>query len=263
MKNKKKTLLWKITGKELSGDSFLFGTMHLRDSTAFAHIDLAKKAIQETTVFATEFDLGDADPAVFQQALMLPEGQTLSGLLSRSLYARLKKCLQKLGGEELLLADTLKPYFFTNFISERMMSEDNSQPLDAALWEYALSEGKIMKGVETFEEQVAIMYAIPLDYQVKTLKDTILNMSKFKKHLRQTTRLYEEAALDKLHKAAKKSVKGIRKLMLTDRNHIMADRIHDMTKQSTATFAVGAGHLMGKNGLIRLLKNKGLSVKPA
>lgn len=255
-------MLWKITGQHLSGDSFLFGTMHLRDSTAFAHLDQAKNAIRATEIFATEFDLSDADPAVFQQALLLPEGLTLSGLLSKSLYKKLKKCLKKLGGAEMLQADTLKPIFFTNFITEKMMSDDNSQPLDAALWEIAAGMGKIMKGVETFEEQVEIMYAIPLNYQVKTLKDTVLHISKFNKHLRKTTQLYEAAELEKLHKAAKKSVKGIRKLMLTDRNIIMAERIHEMAGQHTTTFAIGAGHLMGKQGVIRLLKERGLTVKP-
>jgi uncharacterized protein YbaP (TraB family) len=38
--------------------------------------------------------------------------------------------------------------------------------------------------------------------------------------------------------------------------------IVDLTKKSSCFIAVGAGHLAGENGLIRLLRNQGFSVKP-
>jgi len=54
----------------------------------------------------------------------------------------------------------------------------------------------------------------------------------------------------------------LRKMMIDDRNFIMADRIAKMTSQQTAFVAVGAGHLGGKKGVLRLLKLKDIKLKP-
>jgi uncharacterized protein YbaP (TraB family) len=42
----------------------------------------------------------------------------------------------------------------------------------------------------------------------------------------------------------------------------MANRIAEFTNQHTIFAAIGAGHLGGKKGVLRLLKKKGFTVKP-
>lgn len=52
------------------------------------------------------------------------------------------------------------------------------------------------------------------------------------------------------------------KAMLTDRNNNWAEKMPEMMKNESSFFAVGGAHLMGKNGVIQLLKSKGYTLKP-
>ena len=74
--------------------------------------------------------------------------------------------------------------------------------------------------------------------------------------------LYEQADIQKLYKVARRSTKGSRRLLLFDRNVIMARRIADLSQEMTLCAAIGAGHLAGKKGVLQLLKSAGFAVKP-
>ena len=51
-------------------------------------------------------------------------------------------------------------------------------------------------------------------------------------------------------------------MMLTKRNQEWLTKMPEMMKANPTFFAVGAGHLLGKNGVIQLLKDKGYKVTP-
>jgi uncharacterized protein YbaP (TraB family) len=76
------------------------------------------------------------------------------------------------------------------------------------------------------------------------------------------TTLYLEGDIQKLYKATKKGSGKLRKILLFNRNKIMANRIDQFAKEETFFAAIGAGHLGGEKGVLRLLKLKGWKVKP-
>ena len=80
--------------------------------------------------------------------------------------------------------------------------------------------------------------------------------------IRKMTRQYEEANIQQLYKSVRKSAKGLRKLLLYNRNIIMADRIAEMAAEQSICVAIGAGHLGGSKGVLRLLKQRGLKLSP-
>ncbi|HJW29526.1 MAG TPA: TraB/GumN family protein, partial [Saprospiraceae bacterium] len=51
-------------------------------------------------------------------------------------------------------------------------------------------------------------------------------------------------------------------LLLNNRNRNWIPRIGEWMRKGTTLFAVGAGHLGGKNGVIRLLQKAGYKVTP-
>jgi uncharacterized protein YbaP (TraB family) len=53
----------------------------------------------------------------------------------------------------------------------------------------------------------------------------------------------------------------MRKALLFDRNKIMARRFAEMARQNSLFCAVGAGHLAGQKGMLRLLKKQGFKVR--
>ncbi len=52
------------------------------------------------------------------------------------------------------------------------------------------------------------------------------------------------------------------KYLISDRNHVMADRAVPIIDKGNAFIAVGALHLPGKEGIIELLRAKGYLVTP-
>ena len=134
--------------------------------------------------------------------------------------------------------------------------------VDNFLWTMAGDMGNTRLGVESYMEQYEIMIKIPIQIQVKSLKSIAKNVNRFKKDLEKTCQLYQDQKIDKLYKMTKRQLGGLRQLLLYRRNERMSDAIHDMLSNSASFIAVGAAHLSGKYGILRLLKSKGYQIKP-
>ena len=264
MKKNKKSLVWQIIPPsvyEAKKASYILGTMHVRDARAFQFEHLFYVAIQKCEAFATEFNLDNMQNQT-DFTLSLPDGLQLSDVIKPKTFERISHVVEQKMGMSLLHFNALKPIIITNMLTESVLSSDRLMSLDETLWRFASENGKILRGIETFEEQVEILNKMSLDEQIKGLKDLASNFSKFRKQLLAMTKLYEHADIQKLYKAAKKTAKGSRRLLLYDRNEIMAQRIAEMSSEMTLCAAIGAGHLAGQKGVLRLLKNKGFQVKP-
>jgi uncharacterized protein YbaP (TraB family) len=97
--------------------------------------------------------------------------------------------------------------------------------------------------------------------QLKGLKDMALNFGRYRRNLKRTAELYMESDLSKITKKAKSTAAGMRKLLLYDRNILMADKIAEIASEKSLFAAIGAGHLGGKKGVLYLLKKKGFGVR--
>ena len=262
MKKNKKSLLWKIESPDYPKPSFLFGTMHVKDQRAFHYESIVFTKITLCEAFASEFNLEDAKIKATSESMDLPDGMRIDELLSPRQFAKLNKIFKKQTGQKLELFIHSQPLLITNILTETILSKDMPFSLDEHLFRFAKQQNKIILGVETFEEQLEILNKIPLKLQLKSLVEIAKNIKRFRKQILQMTKVYESGDIQKIFKSAKRSTKGLRKILLYDRNEIMAHRIGKMVLDQTTLFAVGAGHLGGKKGILRLLKKDGLSVKP-
>ena len=264
MKKNKNSLVWQITPQNTEGgqnSSYVLGTMHVRDARAFQFEHLFYEKILNCEAFATEFNLDDIQNQT-DFTLALPNDLQLHNVIKPKTFAKISRVVEQKMGLPLVHFSSLKPIIVTNMLTESVLSSDRLMSLDETLWRFAAENGRLLRGIETFEEQVEILNKMSLEEQIKGLKDLASNFSKFRKQLLNMTRLIEQADILKLYKVAKKTAKGNRRLLLYDRNHIMAERIADMTKEMTLCVAIGAGHLAGQKGVLNLLKKKGFEVKP-
>jgi uncharacterized protein len=263
MKNKKKTLLWKIEGEDLPGPSYVFGTMHVRDRRAFQNREQIYTRIDACDAFAIEFHLEEIAAGIDPQFLSLPDGATLDRLIPARKYDKIRRIFQKSAGLDIHPLRRMKPILLTNLIDNRIFSDDMALALDEHLWQYAGRQGKLRLGVETYEEQLAILANIPIQTQIDGLLWMAGNLGRHRKALLRMAELYESGDPVRIFKAAKRGAREFRKLLLYNRNAIMAERIAEMARQQTTFFAIGAGHLGGKKGVLRLLKREGgLWVRP-
>ncbi len=262
MKKKKQTLLWKIEGKKISGNAYVFGTMHVKDRRAFGFKEQVEQAILQCDSFASEFNLEEANHNLTATSMDLPNGQTLEDLISPKKYKKIKKVFFKQTSLDLDLLKHSKPMVVFNILSEAILSSDMQDSLDVYLWKFAKENEKVTLGIETLEEQLAIMEKISIEYQLKSLLTIAKSFKKFRKQTLKLTEYYENGQVQELYKASKKSLGPMRNIILYDRNYIMADRIAKLCQEQSIFTTIGAGHLPGKKGVLRLLKGKGFKVKP-
>jgi len=262
MKKKKKSLLWKIENSKNEAPSYVFGTMHVRDQRAFKFKKVVEEKILECDAYAAEIDLNEVDHMSMADSMDLPENQLLSDILKPKIYKKIDKIFKKIIGVPLLHFEHSQPILISNILTERLLSADMPLSLDATLYEFAVENKKITLGIESFEEQLKILSKFSMDFQVKSLHWMAKNFKKYRKQLMKMTAYYETADIQKLYQATKKNTKGLRKILLYDRNLIMAERITALAKEQSIFVAIGAGHLAGQKGVLRLLKREGFKVRP-
>lgn len=257
----KNSLLWKITPPG-GPDSYLFGTMHVRDLRAFGWLETAQKHIAACEVFATEFDFSDADETALANALRLPNDATLDTFLKPGVWKNLEiYCREKLG----IPAETMRrqhPMTVMTALSTASLLDESAHSLDETLWHHARDLGKITTGVETFADQLETLRKIPFEQHLKSLTWLLKNYGQQKRRLKKMMNWYAQGEIQQLYKAAKKDAKGMRRILLYERNALMVKRFEEIANQQSLFCAVGAGHLAGGKGMLRMLKKAGFKVKP-
>ena len=260
-KSTSKTLLWRVYKDDPSACHYIMGTIHTATREAMAFRELAEGCINRVSIYAGEMNLDAVDSTTLTSYLMLPNDQKLTDLLPPKKYQKFKSLILKI--YDLDLDDFIRftPFYISNMLAEQSLEQTASMALDYALWRYASLEGKEMHGLESFQEQCAIMEQIPLDYQLKAFKDGLRNISQNQKKINSLNKMYAQGELEKLYKSSKKSMGGIRTLMIYDRNQNMLNRILELFNQKSCFIAVGAAHLAGDKGILAGLKRADYKIK--
>ena len=236
--------------------------MHITDQRAFAHFDKIRSLMQSCEVFANEIDLAQsADPKLL--ALMhLPPENSLSNLLSKKDYLRLDKILKNINGPSIEMFENIIPMQTMGALSNQVLGAENHEVLDFALYNIATELQLEKTGLETLEDHMIVLKTIDIDEQIKMLKAVIRNFRSYKKLTIKMLDLYLEGNVQKIYKIGRKNVRKFNKVLLLNRNIIMKDSFLTISRDQRLFAAIGAGHLGGKNGLLRLLKKHGKKVTP-
>ena len=253
-------MLWKIQAPNNGPVSYLFGTMHVRDLRAFGWLDMAKAHLAECEVFATEFDFAETDQAALSAALELPDGKDLQQFLSPQAWRNLDRYAKKKFGSSAEAFRHQHPMTVSTALSMAFLMEESAHSLDETLWQHARSLGKTTTGVETFADQLETLQKIPFEQHLKGLTWMLKNYGRHKTRLKKMMSRYANGEIQALYQSAKKDAKGMRKILLYRRNYLMAKRFESIAKDQSLFCAVGAGHLAGGKGMLRLLKKAGFIV---
>lgn len=261
-KKKRQSLLWELSIGDSKPKSYLFGTMHVKDYRAFIFQDIVTEYIDSCKIFATEFDLRERTQLNDPNIAKIPDGHTLRGILGEHKYKRTRKSIKRSFNIDLDQVLTTLPIFIINLLTEKVLVSSNSIPLDTFLWQYAENTHRDLRGVETYAEQLMTLDQIPLNYQVKSLIEIAAQPQKFRKQINKLIEMYVKNDVIGLYKKSKKSLGKQKKLLLYNRNKVMAERINMLIHEQSSFVAVGAAHLSGKHGLITLLKKSKIKSKP-
>lgn len=262
-----KGLFWQIDVKDVA-PSYLFGTIHSADPRVINLPTVVENKFKQADSVSLETLMNLVNIMRMNAAMMTfsPKEQ-LQNLLSPEHYERVLAAL-KAHEVPTSMAKNLKPWAVMMTLS--MPKTKNKDFLDLVLYQRAHKAKKQLHGLETVEEQLAIFEAMSISDQVKLLVSTLdyleelpdifekLHQLYLARDLKGMLQLMNEQIESSPEQALMQSFYGE---LLEKRNIRMLERMKPRLAEGNAFIAVGAAHLAGEKGLVKLLKEAGYSVK--
>lgn len=259
------TLLWEISGKGLTKPSYLFGTFHLlcRDDINFSAA--LRKAVAGSDEIYLELDMDD--PAILLQGIMLmsmKDGKKLKDLYSAEEYKRVSDYFKDSLKITLGLFGSMKPEFLMAFLYPKLMPCKSVSSVEEEIMELTGADAKKINGLETMAMQAAVFDSIPYETQAKELLKAIDSIGTSKANFELLLKAYLNQDLDSLERMMFSPEFGgelNQDILLDKRNANWVGQLKEIMKKKSVFVAVGAGHLVGKKGLITLLRAEGYMVR--
>lgn len=258
-------LLWEIT--PASGKpSYLFGTIHSDDSRVINLPIPVKSKFEQARVFCAEMKMDMATQIRMSQGMMYLNGQRLNQKIDESLYRKTVSLVANYGIPE-TMAPMLKPWAAGLMLS--IPKPETGMFLDYMLYQNAQEAGKELCGLETPAEIVDMFDNTPLQTQVNLLRSAVREYPNMDKTFEEMLKLYLARDLaglsDYSDKELEKSGKDVSALvndkLVAMRNRNMLKTMQEHLSKGHAFIAVGALHLPGEYGMLRMLEDQGYRVK--
>ena len=260
------SLLWEVSGNGLSQSSYLFGTFHLMCKNDIHFSGQLTTAVGRAEKIYMEMDMDD--PAIMLGGLLLmnmKDGKTLQQLYSAAEYKRLEIFFRDSLHTPLSFLQKMKPFFLEALLYPKMMPCKTISGVEEELMKVAKLQKKEIKGFETMEFQASVFDSIPYEEQAKELLKSIDSMAVNKNNFDTMMNVYKSQQINEIENLFSKSEAGMQDhqdLLLNDRNKNWVAQLKTIMKTTPVFVAVGAGHLVGKLGLIALLRKEGYTVQP-
>lgn len=263
-----KSLLYQIYGNGLTQPSYLFGTIHIMNNEDFSIGKNVEKKLKSATKLVMELDLGEADLADLATKSLFPEGKSIQDYISEEDYDTLKTFFADSVGVEPMVFEMayskMKPIFMEQLIYFKYVGE-NPSSYENSFSDIAESKNIAVVGLETFNEQLALLNEFPLEEQIQHLLHTVKHYSQESKNMDILFDLYINQDIEGLFQFATSSdatSDEFEETLIYKRNNKWIPEIINLIRQNSSFIAVGAGHLGGPQGLIKLLRDKGYTVEP-
>ncbi len=169
--------------------------------------------------------------------------------------------------------DKMKPVALSTSLSlavymKKSKSFNPMELLDNYFQMLALQNGKSVKGFETVDFQIGVLYDKELQKQVDDLMCMVDHFDETTSIVDRITEAYFTQNLQQLEAILEVEMEGEcaatpeeEAALLDNRNRNWVDMMPDMMTQQPTLFVVGAGHLCGEQGVLKLLENLGYTVE--
>lgn len=251
-------LIWEVSKN--SKTNFIYGTIHTQDMMATRFPAKVRLGIYRSQTYLMEIMLNQESNDIFRKAMFYKDGQSLEGKIDPVLIQVLGNQLVDYGYEK-TDAKRIKPWAAYSTIGAP--KPIRAYTLDQVLMNFAISRGNKIIGIETMQELVESMASVDETDQITILEDTICNRPTI---VSETRNLVEMHMHDNLLGMVKfneqphhdeRVFERYMQAMVYDRNKKMLQRILPYFEKGSAFAAVGALHLPGEKGLLKLLADEG------
>jgi len=259
------SLLWRIEGKGLSKPSYLFGTIHMICSEDYFWTDQMQRCLHAADKICLEMDMDDPQLLTEIATGMIDRaGKQLKDYFTPEEYQKLSDYMRDSIGTDIRFIQQMKPAILLSLFAGKSLNCPSQVSYEQNIMDDAKKENKEIIGLEAAKEQLDLLNNIPADSIVKEVLSSIETPSDTRQEYAALVEAYKAQDLPRLYELVQNEhdLGEGTSAFLDARNKKWISRISEKTKNNSVFFAVGAGHLWGKNGVIQLLKNAGYTVTP-
>ncbi len=264
-----KSLLWQVSRDDKS--IFLLGSIHyLRkenyplNQTILNALDASKRLVLEIDLNRTSAE--SAQRSTLEKAIYR-DGTNLAQNVSPETYQLASRRANELGLDMRIL-DPMKPWFAALTmvaINLQRMGLDPKFGVDRHLAEQAKSSGKPTSGLETLESQLGIFDQLSKREQESMLRETVGELERLDRDINEIVQSWlkgDHHRLTTLLLTGMQEYPDLYEKVLVERNRRWVADIEKLVQQGGgAMVVVGAAHLVGKDGVVEMLKTKGYRVE--
>lgn len=251
--------LWEVSRN--GATSHMLGTIHAKYQLAHQppavteRLDAAKAVVIETDV--TKVSVME----VLQRAMLPPE-QSLRAMLGEEHWRKLIDAVGKYMPAPAL--ERVQPWFASLLVSlGELAMTDQSQVMDMQILQRAGKNGQRLVYLEEPGEQLAILSE---SGDLESLKEMLDELDEVRRKLNDMLAAYGRGDLDALAAATldpeemQKRPELFEKLLF-QRNQAWMKELEPLLAEGGAFVAVGAGHFVGEQGLLSLLRTAGYEIR--
>jgi uncharacterized protein YbaP (TraB family) len=256
---------WSVQGRH--NTLWLLGSVHLLRPEDSTPPPAVLRAYTASKGLVMELDLGKAGPETLLASNLslftLPEGRTLRDVLGADVHARFVRAATPLGLDPQFM-DRFQPWFAAMTFEQLLYAKQGYDALagvDQQFARLAAADGKPITGLETLDEQLGFFASMTPAEQRDLLRDTIDDAADADTTLATTVdawRRGDTRALEALLQEGREKSPALYRRLTTERNARWLRRLLPLLEsRDNQLVIVGALHLVGDDGLVKLLERQG------
>jgi len=254
------------------GETYLLGSFHLLPKNYRWFEGALQTAYEKSDELVLEAEMTPEAMAEIQ-AMFIKNGffagdDNLKNHLDDNHYQKMLEHAARLMGQDEAAARRMKPWFMAiqlSIISIMSSGMDPNSGVDKYLEALAQRDGKNIAGLETPLQQMTALIDHPLKVQSAMLTDTLDKLDDFKSYITSYLEAWASGDLDKINKTMVEDMAKYPEMyqaLLVRRNLNWLPKIERRMSDDKTTFiVVGAAHLVGDDGIIKLLRDKGYKIR--
>lgn len=262
--------LWKATSG--AGELYLFGSIHFGNADMYPLDRVVTDAFSRAEILAVEANVlkmpAHGELGRIGEHGIYRGGNTLRAQVGDKIWLDVVEAAKRLGAPAEMFA-VQKPWLAALTLTALSMTRSGYSE-DLGVDRYFLREAGTSKEIvelESVEQQVELLAGLSEDEAALFLSQTLRDLEKGDGYVKQMFSAWKRGDLAWFETMLREGFdadpasKKLYAAMFTDRNVAMAERLETLAKDGRTYFVVvGAGHLVGDGGLVRLLAARGFKV---
>jgi uncharacterized protein YbaP (TraB family) len=262
-----KTFMWKTERERTT--VYLLGSVHALKEDAYPLPPAIDAAFDEAEIVVFEIDLDDMTAAAIQMmsAGSLEPGTTLEQVVGPEIWTEVEAQVGESGFKPSFFQG-MKPWMAALTLTAFELTKQGylaTAGLDTHLAQRADEAGKERHALETAEFQVSLFSELTEEQSLAFLQYSLTDLEHI---IPEMDQLYQDWRAGRVEPVEEMLLEGFEEFpdvfqrMVVDRNQAWMPRIEELLGgERNAMIVVGSMHLVGEQGLVELLRDKGYTVE--